>query len=50
MKRWKEQVEIDEDVQLSQLKRLEEELTDILPELGFQRGPKGGKVIKLAAE
>ena len=50
LKRWKEQVEIDEDVQLSQLKRLEEELTDILPELGFQRGPKGGKVIKLAAE
>lgn len=50
LKRWKEQIEIDEDVQASQIKRLEEELVDILPELGFQRGPAGGRVIKLAAE
>lgn len=50
LKRWLEQVEVDEAIAESQLSQLEETLSEILPRLGLETKRRGGNVFTLAAE
>lgn len=49
LRRWTEAVELDEQVVESQLARLEEDIADILPRLGYVRAAGHGNVVRMPA-
>ena len=49
LKRWTTAVELEEQVVESQLRRLEEDLEELLPRLGLERGGAGSNVVRLPA-